>query len=144
PLEPPVLTIAQSITYQPDFGGLSIHYENPTESEVSIHILTKNDSGEWVPAEEAGGSASVLYTKRIEGTFAQRGFPAETRPFAIFVKDRWDNHSDTLELELEPLFESELDRGCPDCFKSYPLTSDAPYVSGWGVNMMFNNSFADP
>jgi hypothetical protein len=134
PLEPPVITIGKSIVTKGDFGGLSLTFNNDTESEVSIHVLTLDSLGDWVPVD-------VLYTKRKGGNFAVRGFEAKPRKFAVFVKDRWDNRSDTIETEVTPLFEAELARAN---FKELRLASDAPLTDpGWNFTLLFDNQFAD-
>jgi hypothetical protein len=134
PLEPPVLTIAKSIVTQADFGGMSLKFINESEAEVSIHVLTIDSLGDWVPVD-------ILYTKRKEGTFAVRGFEAKPRTFGVYVKDRWDNHSDTIKTQLTPLFEAELPR---TNFKELKLASDAPLIDpGWNFNLLFDDKFAD-
>jgi hypothetical protein len=101
---------------------------------VSINIITIDSLGDWVTAE-------VFYTKRPDGTFAVRGFEAVERTFGIFVKDRWDNHSDTTIAILTPLFEKELDR---NNFKELKLASDAPLInSSWNFQLLFDNKFED-
>jgi hypothetical protein len=134
PLEPPVITIKNSIVTQSDFGGMSLKFTNDIESEVSIHVLTLDSLGDWVPVD-------ILYTKRKEGYFAVRGFEAKPRQFAVFVKDRWDNHSDTIKTQLTPLFEAELARSN---FKELRLASDAPLTDpGWNFTLLFDDKFAD-
>jgi hypothetical protein len=134
PLEPPVITIARSITTQADFGGMSLKFTNLTEAEVSIHVLTIDSTGDWAPVD-------ILYTKRKEGTFAVRGFEAKEKTFGIYVKDRWDNHSDTLSVKLIPLFEAELLRSN---FKELRLASDAKLIdAAWNFSLLFDDKFAD-
>jgi hypothetical protein len=134
PLEPPVITIAKSIVTQPDFGGMSLKFTNLGEAEVSIHVLTIDSTGDWVPVD-------ILYTKRKDGTFAVRGFAATERTFGVFVKDRWDNRSDTTKVKLVPVFEAELARSN---FKELKLASDAPLIDpAWNFSLLFDDKFAD-
>jgi hypothetical protein len=134
PLEPNVLSIARSIDTQADFGGMSLKFTNATEAEVSIHVLTIDSTGDWAPVD-------ILYTKRKEGSFAVRGFAARPRSFGVFVKDRWDNHSDTIKVNLTPLFEAELPRAN---FKELKLASDAALIdASWNFGQLFNDQFAD-
>ncbi len=142
PLESPVSTIAKSISADADFGGLTYTFYNAVEAEVSIHVLMLDSVGVWRPAQDQGSTPSVQYTKRMSGTQSVRGLPAVERKFAIYIKDRWENHSDTLKYTFTPLPEIELDRKCSDCFKEVKYASDAAFVAGWGVDMMFNDVFA--
>jgi len=133
PLEPPVITVRKSITTQADFGGMALKFLNPAEAEVSIHVLT-DSAGSWIPV-------NILYTKRASGIFSVRGFANVMRKFGVFVKDRWDNHSDTLEVSLVPLFEMELNRLL---MKEQRYPSDAALIAtDWNIAKLFDNLFPD-
>lgn len=103
PLTPPVTEVFKTITMQETFGGVRVNFQNEFEADVVLTVLTADSLGDMV-------SAHKHYTKSMEGSFAARGFAAEKRTFALFVRDRWNNRSDTAFAELVPLFEEKLDK----------------------------------
>ena len=114
PLTPPVQEVFKHLTIQATFGGVRINFVNTAEADIVISVLATDSINDLVPAE-------TFYTKRKDGTFAARGFNTTKRKFAAFVRDRWNNHSDTLYAELEPLFEQQLEK---TKFKEVDLPTD--------------------
>lgn len=103
PQTPPVQEVFKTITMQETFGGVRVDFTNENEANVVLTVVAADSLGDMA-------SATKYYTKRREGTFAARGFPAEQRKFGVFVRDRWNNRSDTVFTELVPLFEEKLDK----------------------------------
>lgn len=129
PLTPPILTAFESLQVQEDFGGVNIAFVNEAEADIVISVISKDSLGEWQ-------SADNLYTKRSGGNFSVRGYPPEEMEFGFYVRDRWDNRSDTLVQNIVPLPEVELDK---DLFDEYRLPTDAVRYSGsWGMEKMFD------
>lgn len=114
PLTPPVKDVFNQLQIAATFGGVRINFVNAAEADIVISVLAADSLNDLVPAE-------TFYTKRKEGTFAARGFNTTKRKFAAFVRDRWNNHSDTLYAELSPLFEQKLDKAK---FKEVDLPTD--------------------
>lgn len=114
PLTPPVLKVFQSLQMKETFGGVRISFENESEANVVLTALASDTIGDLVQAD-------TYYTKRKEGSFAVRGFDSVERIFGVFVRDRWNNCSDTLLANLTPVFESQLDK---TKFKEIHLPSD--------------------
>lgn len=103
PLTPPIVEVFRSLKTRPDFGGLNTGFVNATAANIVITVLTKDATGKLVPAD-------AFYTNLRRDSFTTRGFTAAPREFGIFVKDRWDNYSDTLFTTLTPFFELKLDK----------------------------------
>ncbi|HEY9258867.1 DUF5000 domain-containing lipoprotein [Chitinophaga sp.] len=114
PLTPPVKEVFRQLKMSATFGGVRINFVNTAEADIVISVLATDSTNDLVPAE-------TFYTKRKEGTFAARGFNTNKRKFAAFVRDRWNNHSDTLYAELAPLFEQQLEK---TKFKEVDLPTD--------------------
>jgi hypothetical protein len=134
PLTPPYLSVFESIELVPDFGGVSVSFENPTEAELAIYIIHEDESGEWVVDETS-------YTKRKGGYFSARGFDPEEMKFGTIVKDRWDNYTDTLILSLTPFFEKKLDN---KLFKDAKLPTDVPDAWGWLLPNIWDGVVQEP
>lgn len=141
PLTPPVISIRNSLVVQPTFGGPNIAYLNGSKAKVVIELLL-DSSGVWV-------NRDAEYTELEAGNFSSRGLPPVERKFGVFVRDRWDNHSDTMVLNLTPVPEEEL--GIPTYRRNtWPIpqrpplpASGAPIVtpanlSSWTFDKLFN------
>lgn len=134
PLLPPVLAVRNSIAVSKDFGGIHVSFTNKTEGNVVIFVMTTDSLGDWTQID-------AEYTSRPEGAFSVRGFAAEPRKFAVYVRDEWNNFSDTLITEVTPLFEAELDKSK---FKEYRLDGDAPAGYGWVMPRLWDGSIDAP
>ncbi len=132
PLTPPVKEVAKSFTLIPDFGGIQAKWENDVMQEVGIVFLRKDTLSENYDVLE------TFYTKSKNGARAIRKMAVKERTFAIFMKDRWDNHSDTLFYTMTPLFETSFDKGL---FKKLLLPGDYEGVFGWVHEKMWDNQY---
>jgi hypothetical protein len=133
PLIPPIVTVFGSLKFEAIFGGIRVGFENASEADIVINLLTIDSIGEYVPAE-------TFYTKRKAGFVNARGYQPVKRQFAAFIRDRWNNHSDTIYTEATPLFEQILDK---TKFKEVRLPTDT-YVShccGSGVISLWDNNW---
>lgn len=134
PLKSPIMTAFESLSFESIFGGIRVKFKNETEADIVINLLTLDDIGDYVPAE-------TFYTRRKEGFVNARGFEPVSRKFAAFIRDRWNNHSDTIYTEVTPLFEQQLDR---TKFKELRLPTDtyAQHCCGTGMVNLWDNSWA--
>jgi hypothetical protein len=103
PLTPPVWKVFQSLQLAPTFGGISVKFQDSSEASVVITVLAMDSTGVLSLADQ-------FYTKRMADVVASRGFDTTKRKFGVFVRDRWDNYSDTLFGTFKPLAEIELDK----------------------------------
>ncbi|PWG78201.1 DUF5000 domain-containing lipoprotein [Pararcticibacter amylolyticus] len=110
PLTAPVFTVYQSLTAQETFGGIVVNFENTSadtkrvNSNMVIGVLTWDDSlGEWKQID-------THYSGLAKDQFAVRGLESRPYKFGIFIRDRWDNHSDTLKTTLKPVYEEEISK----------------------------------
>ncbi|MEN7547623.1 DUF5000 domain-containing lipoprotein [Rapidithrix thailandica] len=103
PLKPPFQNIFETLEITEDFGGARFSWENTFESPVAI-ILLAPDSLQKMSIYE------MVYTSELRGTRSIRGFDPEKQKFAVLIRDRWDNYSDTLTKEIIPMYEEEMDK----------------------------------
>lgn len=134
PSEPTFRTIAKSMSIREDFGGMNVTFQNPEESKIAVVILTKDNNDEFSPTE-------TFYTAIKNGSFSVRGYEPELRTFGVYIKDRWNNHSDTVYKEVKPLFEKILDKSK---FRQYVLPGDQPAAWGWVMSNMWDNKLGEP
>lgn len=123
PLEPPILGIYKSMRIAEDFGGINIKFNNPTEAEIAVVICFKDSIGNMSLKE-------TYYTKQKNVDFASRGFESKETVFGVYIRDRWNNRTDTLKKALTPIYEKLLDR---TKFRTVSLPTDA--ATGWGLSM---------
>ncbi|MET7000040.1 DUF5000 domain-containing lipoprotein [Chitinophaga defluvii] len=128
PLWPPVQETFASLQLDRDFGGATVKFDNPSEADINIVMLTTDSNGDWVTSD-------VAYTKKRSGYFSVRGYDTVARKFAVYIKDRWDNRSDTLEKELVPVYEKQLDRLK---FYEYPLPTDEKAAWNWWMPYLWD------
>lgn len=116
PLTAPVFTVFEALKVSPNFGGCYTDYVNEAGADLVISVITPDtvDATKMMPVINH-------YTSRKTGGFYVRGFPPVSRMFGFFVKDRWDNRSDTMYKELTPIYEEELNKSK---FKEYQLIGD--------------------
>ncbi|WP_158563328.1 DUF5000 domain-containing lipoprotein [Chitinophaga silvatica] len=130
PLSPPVLLVARTLKIRADFGGVNIAFNNESKADIAIVALSNDSSGIY-------GTADVHYTNRESDSYSLRGYAAEKRKFGFYIRDRWGNQSDTLTVELTPLYEKLLDK---TKFREVKLPGDVDY--GWGlpISNIWNNA----
>ena len=115
PLNPPFLEVFNSLSLEPDFGGVKIRWDNLSEANLGVILLANDSLGDFSQYNSIYSNAKTL-------NHSFRGMKTEENYFGVFVKDRWGNTSDTLYKYLTPLHENLLDR---TKFKKVELPGDA-------------------
>jgi hypothetical protein len=115
PLISPVQIAFSTLDYIADFGGISVFLENETQSNLVISTIIQDSLGEWMDYDSH-------YSALREIKFSSRGMEAVSTVFGVYIKDRWNNISDTLVKELVPIFEEEINS---DTFRELQLPGDA-------------------
>ncbi|BDD07615.1 hypothetical protein FUAX_00470 [Fulvitalea axinellae] len=103
PMEPPVTSVFKTLELREDFAGVNMTWQNEHLANLAFIILAKNDDGVLEERE-------AVYSSVEEGDFTLRGLDTLKNVFGAYVRDRWENRSDTILAELKPLFEEEIDR----------------------------------
>lgn len=103
PLTPPIVNVFKSLKTDSTFGGINVKYLNPDSANIVFEVLVIDSVGDWQHVD-------FDYTSMKQGSFNIRGFPPVQRTWGIYVRDRWDNHSDTLRVNITPIYEEALDK----------------------------------
>jgi hypothetical protein len=130
PLSPAVVLTRASFQTTPDFGGINIKYENESEENLALIVLTNDSLGQFSPVY-------THYTNLKEGNFSVRGMASQPTKFGVYARDRWGNLSDTLIVTLTPLFEQLLDR---TKMKGVVFSNDAPLGHGGNIAGIFDGN----
>jgi hypothetical protein len=119
PLTPPIESIRNSLDFSVDFGGFLLQFkDNDAKEEVSIYVLKQTEDQDELIEHQ------ILYTSQQNATLTVRGLPPDENMFGVYVRDRWDNVSDTLFFSLTPWREDYLDK---KLFKAISVAGDV----GW-------------
>jgi hypothetical protein len=126
----PIWFIQKSINISNSFGGYSLTAVNVTKSPVAIMVMKKNVFNEW----EVDNNKSV-YTS-VDSVIAKvSGMDTLVHTFAIAVRDRWGNVTDTLFKDVKPFYEVELSNSR---FQNFPLPGDPVQQPGAAVDRMWD------
>lgn len=126
PNTPPVKTVFANTVLTSTFGGVNIVFTNPDEAEVSIVVMVDSTGNNtWAPV-------TTIYTKSLKGNFSARGLKSEEKKFRLFVKDRWNNKSDTLTQLITPRFETLITK---DTWSVLVLPTDQTAIAGTGYTL---------
>ncbi|MDR1339338.1 MAG: DUF4959 domain-containing protein [Prevotellaceae bacterium] len=118
----PLVPSVQTVTFDLEvaFGGVVASLEeNVSTANLSLVLLmdTLYSAGEkrqWVQVQ-------AFYTESVARRFTQRGLDSKAIDFALYVRDRWGNTSDTIYRTLTPLEEVKLSK---EKFANMKLPSD--------------------
>jgi hypothetical protein len=113
PLDSPIFDVFASLKVIAGFGGVKLSWSNPDKKDMVIGALSKNAEGKFV-------SLDNFYTTAANGLGVVRGLSPVPTAFAFFVRDIYDNCSDTLFTTMTPWEEQKLDK---KLFKAMPLAS---------------------
>ncbi len=103
PEENSIWSVFRSMGVIADFAGIKLTAENLFESDLAIEVLVQKE-GKYVP------SAKNIYTKAVDIDQSIRGFDTVSQKFAVTIRDRWLNYTDTLYTTLKPLYETALSK----------------------------------
>ena len=134
PMEPPFKEVYRNISLVKAWGGATVMYENPTEADLAISLIYIDSTGYW-------NSGITYYTKLNHGSFSLRGFDSEETTFGVYIRDRWDNMTDTLIEVLIPMKEKQLNRLN---FKQVNLPGDVKDAWGWIMPNLWDGKITEP
>ncbi|WP_025143690.1 DUF5000 domain-containing lipoprotein [Pedobacter jeongneungensis] len=134
PLENPIWGVYRSLKAVADFGGLNFKATNPSKADLSIEVFVQS-KGKYVP------TSKNIYTAAIDIDQSVRGLDTLTQKFAIRIRDRWLNYTDTIFATLKPLYETTIPKST---YKEVILPGDSPQeYTSTGVSKMWDGNIID-
>ena len=103
PLTPPYMITFNSIEAFKDWGGITVKADNELQDRLVFGAFALDSTG-------LVDTLIMHYTEQEKVQFSFRGFESKITTFGIFLRDAWENFSDTMYVDLKPLFEEELNR----------------------------------
>ncbi len=137
PADAPIYDVFSSLKINNDFGGIRLEWDNPTKSDVVLTILKADGGNELVEVDH-------FYTNTKVGKGNVRGYAAEEQMFAVYVRDRWQNHSDTLIASYLPLHEVRLDKSKFTKWNPPGIPYQDLANQGWTIQKLWDNSKENP
>ena len=128
PLTPPFKMVKNNLEFNPTYGGGLVSGSNDSKANLMIGVITKNSAGEWIDVTEYFSSAKEIL-------FSFRGFEPKPREFGIYVRDQWQNYSDTLFKTITPWEEVKVNMSN---FQQTVLPGDAPARAANQLRKMFD------
>lgn len=126
PLIAPVNTVFETVEMIATFGGVNVAFKNENKANLSVEVMYDSTGKDtWAPL-------TIFYTAAAQGNFSARGLKSEEKKFAVFLRDRWDNKSDTLYKTLTPKFEMQLSK---DTWRKVDLPTDEKLLAGATYNL---------
>jgi len=130
PLESPIWEVFRSIKVSAAFGGFNITAENSTESDVVILLMSKDENDEWDVDDNS------IYTSAAKITSQIRELDTINYDYALTVRDRWLNYTDTMFASVTPHYETLIPKtGYAGMF----LTGDAEHHSSTSMAKMWDD-----
>ncbi|WP_090504404.1 DUF5000 domain-containing lipoprotein [Pedobacter terrae] len=134
PLENPIWSVYRNLRVIPDFAGVNFTSTNPAKADLSIEVMMFKD-GKY---QQIGKN---IYTAAADINQSIRGFDTLENKFAITIRDRWLNYSDTLYTKIKPLYETALSKSL---YKPLKLPTDVGQTySSTALENMWDNGFID-
>lgn len=133
PKTPAVKTVFTTIVFSATFGGVNVAFQNPTNSDLAIVVMRDSTGNNtWAPV-------TTFYTAAIASNFSARGFDSIPQKFAVYIRDRWNNKSDTLIKMLTPKFEASITK---DTWSALVLPTDQTAIAEpqYNIEQMWNGS----
>lgn len=121
-LKTPIELAFETISIDTDFGGAKFRIDNSGYGDLSIDILTKDDSGKLI-------KAYTHYSSLKDIAFSIRGYESKIRVFGVVIRDRWGNLSEVLYKDILPLYEEQVDR---KIMSQFTLPTDEVAGHSWG------------
>lgn len=102
PQDSPIYKILEEMEIKESFGGFKLFWSNPEKEDIVVGVLIRNESNGEFNYIDNFYSSEAIAVKSI------RGLDSIRATFGVYVRDIFDNYTDTLILSLKPFFEQEI------------------------------------
>jgi hypothetical protein len=118
PLTPPIATV--KFDMEPTFGGVRVRFsDNETRAALSIVLVIDSLNSGYMPLH-------TFYTSNEKGTLIRTEMYSNEYKIGLYVRDRWNNRSDTLVKLIKPFFLEKLSK---TTWENAKLPTDSWYAT---------------
>lgn len=103
PEESPIYEVFRSLEPHESWGGFTLGWNNPLKENIIVSVIRRNDENVYENIE-------TFYSEAEISNQSVRGLDSVRADFGIFIRDVYDNYTDTLKLSMKPWYEVMLDR----------------------------------
>ena len=103
PKDSPIYDILASMIVSESWGGFTLRWENPMKENIIVSAVRLNE-------EKVYESVETFYSEASSAFYPVRGLDSVRSEFGIYVRDTYQNYTDTFKLTMKPWFEVLLDR----------------------------------
>lgn len=135
PLESPISLTNKTLRTVTAFGGIDIHWENPTRSELGLQLMVE-EGGEYIEKE-------TYYSTAPSEKQSFRGYADTLTTFVILFNDKWGNTSDTTFFAATPLFEVEIPKPYKDMRPQIPYDNNTELRSAFAFSSLWDGLIGD-
>lgn len=131
PQDSPIYEIFESLEVLTAFGGLTLQWENPLKENVIIEIFESDT------VNSIYNFMDIVHSAQTNGIYSIRGLDTTMINVAVFLKDPFENFTDTLEMGVKPYFEERIPT---NNLKAFPIP---PYFELFGAGRDHSLMFLD-
>jgi hypothetical protein len=135
PQTPPVQSVFATIGIVSTFGGVTVSFDNVSGANFAVVVMVDTTG------QSTWSEVTTYYTSAINGKFSARGMKNQEKKFAVYLRDRWNNKSDTLIKMLTPKYETEISKA-KWVSMQMKLDSWQPVNSGYSVSKIWDGKWA--
>lgn len=130
---PPYQSVLTDMIMSPDWGGGKVSGVNPTKAQLLIGVVKKDvGTGQWKDVE-------VFFTENLNYGFNFRKQEPVMTEFGVYVRDQWQNYSDTVAFTFEPWEEIKLPLSSQN-FNQIVMPGDAVGQAAYGLRRLFDGA----
>lgn len=126
PANAAIYDILENIQTSVTWGGFKLSWSNPMKEEIVVEVLKMDETTKSFSFIES------FYSSEIDADKAVRGLDSTLTTFGIFIRDAFYNYSDTIELQIKPLYEESIPK---TGFKGFNLSSQFKQHTAFGGPM---------
>lgn len=115
PLDPPIKYVFDNLSVVPAHQGLEVFFKNESKADMAIGIVERLEDGSVTPID-------MFYTSSESGSFKVRNQTFVKHEYGVYLRDKYQNYSDTLYTHLTPIYDVEVDK---KKFAAYDLPTTA-------------------
>jgi hypothetical protein len=119
----PLTPIVRTVTFdmEESFGGVVISLDGNYSSDNLSLVLLMDTLYSATDGKRLWMEVQTFHTSSVARKFSRRGLEAKPIDFAVYIRDRWGNRSDTIYKTLTPLEEIKLPK---DTYRNMALPTD--------------------